>query len=100
MMELKRMIDDLGMQTYPLGKVIETLKRIAQTSDNPGIFPYQVIRAVDKYRGGFDSFLKQFADGRNGFTYLAPIYIICLIEKNKVLLRSYRIMYPPQYLRE
>lgn len=100
MIELKRMIDDLGIQNKPLGSIIETLKTIARRPGRSGIFPFQVIRAFDRYRGGFDHFRTEFAENRKGHTYLDPIYIICMVEKNKLLLRSYRIVFPPQYIRD
>lgn len=98
MILLKTMIDRLGLNHKPLGKVIETLKAIAKQPGQEEIFPYQVIRAVDRYRGGFDRYSLSFSEGKKGVTDLAPIYIICLVERNRLLLRSYRIVHPAQYI--
>ena len=76
-------------ENWPIGRFIEFLKKLDTKEEYKGIFPWKVIRAVDHLNVGHSkqNSLK-FVDSRNNFTNLSPIIVICLYEKNEVILQS------------
>lgn len=98
MKHLKEMIKTFGISHLALGKVIEFLKDLQDSSRYRGIFPFRVIRAVDDSYTSFNRELIGFVDGKKGETSLTPVFLICLIAKSDVILSSYRIIYPLKYI--
>lgn len=98
MLHIKQMIAELKIGHLALGKVIEVLKSIEQKSGKREIFPFKVIRAVD---GSYTSYKREeilFVDDKKGYTFLTPVYLICLIAKSHVILSSYKVIYPERYV--
>ncbi len=92
-------IKKLNLGKLKIGAIIELLKDLERRPNKKGIFPFKVIRAVDIYtRSKYNQEIMKFAEKRNGLANLSPMMIICLIKKNKVLLPTYRIIYPDKYV--
>lgn len=96
----KAIIEKLGAlaKNMAIGKIIEFLKNLETQPNKKGIFPFKVIRAMDVANNSFNQQYKHFAEGRNGKSSITPQMIICLIEKNKLVLPTYKIIYPDKYL--
>ena len=94
------LISELNLDKLPLGQIIEVLKDLESKPNTKGIFPYQVIRAVDKHENTYKQEIYKFADNREGETTLSPMIVICLVKKNPLLLHSYKIIYPEEYVQD
>jgi hypothetical protein len=81
-----------------IGKIIEFLKDLNKQANKKGVFPFKVIRAVISNETKFHQDVKDFANKRPGKMTLTPQIMICLLEKNKLHLRSYKIIHPEEYL--
>lgn len=89
------LLDKFNLQDMVIGKAIGVLRDLDKI--NVGIFPYKVIRAVDnKYKEKFKQKQYRFSNHphRKGFTIFAPMFLICLIDKDELLLPSYKVIYP------
>lgn len=73
-----------------IGEIIELLKRFS--TDNPEIFPYKIIRAVDLMPKDEQS-KWYFVPSKQNYTLLNPRIIICLLEKNSLLLQLRKIVH-------
>ena len=69
---------------------IEFLK--SKEKDMPGIFPFKAIRAIDNSVAPKNKNTIQFVDNKPNYTNLDPRLVICLIEKNDVILQSKKIV--------
>jgi hypothetical protein len=74
---------------WELGKFIEFLKDRESEEKYKGIFPYQVIRAVDNLPK--PKWIMRFVKGKKHFTNLDPRYIICIISLDNVHLTDKRL---------
>lgn len=63
--------------------------------DRPGIFPFKVIRAVDMLPRDEQS-KWYFVSGKRNYTLLDPRIVICITEKNALILQSKNIVYESQ----
>lgn len=92
------------LHTMALGSVIEFLKELDSRPNKKGIFPFKVIRAIDTSENSFESKYEHdklyFSVKRKGFTTFAPQIMICLVEKNKLHLNSYKVIHPNKYVNE
>lgn len=73
---------------WPIGRVFEFLKILEKQKEYKGIFPFKVIRAIDNSVQRDKQFDFYFVSHRNNYTNLAPRLVICVIQKNNVILRS------------
>lgn len=73
-----------------IGEIIELLKKIS--TDKPEIFPYKIIRAIDLMPKDEQS-KWYFAPSKQNYTLLNPRIIICLLEKNSLLLQLREIVH-------
>jgi hypothetical protein len=87
-----------GAEHMPIGSVIELLKELEGKPNKKGIFPFKVIRAMDVKNNSFKQNVIPFAKKKVGEMTLAPQIIVCLIEKNNLHLRSYKIIHPDKYI--
>lgn len=94
----KDVIERFGFQNKSIGTVIELLKNVEKKPNFKGIFPYKVIRAMDVSDGSYAQEYKKFVSSKKGRANLTPQMIICLIEKNKVVLPTYKIIHPEEYI--
>jgi hypothetical protein len=90
------LIRQFGTVDVPLGALIEFLKKIESYQHKKGIFPYKVIRAIDS--SARSSNLIKFAQGKPNYSDLSPRIIICLIEKKKLFLTGFKIVFPLKYV--
>lgn len=98
-MMMEKYVNDIpGLDGLTLGEQIEFLKKLEATPNNKGIFPFKVIRAIDISPTRYKVVKLKFAEKRNGYTTLNPKMIICLTEKNKLILKSLKIIYPSEYI--
>lgn len=91
--QLNDLINKLDITHLSMCAIIETLKELNSQEGYEGIFPYEAIRAVDLFKGTFEQEKYKFSDNKNGYTLLNPMYIICLINKNSLLLKSYKAIF-------
>jgi hypothetical protein len=85
-----RLIADKSIgEDFTMGEVIEYLKRANLL--RPGLFPYRIIRAQD-YKV-LNKNNRLFFRRLQGYTYLDPCHIFCLLEKNDVILSNKRIIF-------
>jgi hypothetical protein len=75
---------------WTIGAFIEFLK--SKEKDMPGIFPFKAIRAIDNSVAPKNKNTIQFVDNKPNYTNLDPRLVICLIEKNDVILHSKKIV--------
>ncbi|MDQ3395305.1 MAG: hypothetical protein M3512_14505 [Bacteroidota bacterium] len=88
-------IQKLGLKGRPIGKIIEFLKELEKRPDKKGIFPFKIIRAVDSSKNVKDRL--KFSDKRESYLNINPVIIICLVEKNNLVLQAFKIIYPEAY---
>lgn len=88
----------LGAQTWSMGKIIEFLKDLEKKPERKGIFPYKAVRAVDINDSKFKPTNYRFVEGQLRYVNMNPRLIICLFEKNKLILTTYKIIYPEKYV--
>lgn len=89
-LELKKFITDYDPQraSWGIGEIIETLKLLNENNDYKGIFPYIAVRAQDNSTKIIDKL--NFVKGKNNYTDLNPRYVICLYEKNDIILQNFK----------
>jgi len=75
---------------WTIGHFIEFLKN--KNNEIDGIFPFKAIRAIDFKPTKKKKFIFNFTRKRNNYTFLNPKIIICLIQKNNVILQSKRLI--------
>ncbi|MCC9071227.1 hypothetical protein LNQ49_06420 [Flavobacterium sp. F-65] len=88
------LVEKLKMTGEALGKIIGALKDLELKKK--GIFPYKAIRAVDNLaKNKFEQVKYKFSDDNNkkNYSILTPMYIICLFEKNELILPTYDVIY-------
>jgi hypothetical protein len=74
---------------WPMGKFIEFLRDLNNESETyKGIFPFLAARAIDLSRTKLEQFKFLFVDSKDNYTNLSPCLVICLYEKNNVILQS------------
>lgn len=96
---LSNLIDNIpGLSELSMGEIIEFLKNLEARPNNKGVFPFKVIRAIDISKTRYNVISINFAKYKKGFTTLNPKMIICLTEKNQLLLKSLKIIYPNEYI--
>lgn len=79
---------------YPIGKFIEVLRDLNK-KDYKGIFPWKVCRAIDLYTSNFLKHYEHlFVYKKENYTNLSPRIVICLYEKNNVILQSQILVHP------
>ncbi|HTE12754.1 MAG TPA: hypothetical protein VK645_17365 [Chitinophagaceae bacterium] len=74
---------------FKIGELLEYLKKADVVQ--PGIFPYKIIRAQD-YRN-INRSSKLYFRALEGFTYLNPVHIFCIIQPDDVILSNKRIIF-------
>lgn len=90
---IKMLQTKLPPQKWKMGYFIELLKKL--NAAEPGIFPFEAIRAVDNTSGHKDQKL-YFSSLEQKFVILNPKYIICFLIKNEVIFKTKKIVYPEQ----
>jgi len=86
-----KLVSTLNMQNQSIGKTIEALKALEK--EEKGIFPYKAIRVMDSLpKKKFPQKQLKFSNKEN-YSILAPMYIICLLEKNKLILPSIKVIF-------
>jgi hypothetical protein len=90
-MYFEKLINTFGVKHKPIGQIIEYLKKIESDGKFQGIFPFKVIRALDYDKDKFKKY--KFADNKKGYTSLRPVFIICLIEKNNLILSEFKMIH-------
>ena len=88
----------LGAQTWSMGKIIQFLKDLEKKPERKGRFPYKAVRAVDINDSKFKPTNYRFVEGQFRYFNMNPRLIICLFEKNKLILTTYKIIYPEKYV--
>lgn len=73
---------------WTLGTFIEFLKDLNKEEEYKGIFPYLASRAVDYKRSSVKEFGFKFVEHKGNYTNLSPCLVICLYEKNDVILQT------------
>src|SRR6202030_2651457 len=76
-------------KNWPIGKFIEYAKEIDNV--NPGFFPYKIIRAIDNHPKV--NMPVSFVEGKPNYTNLDPRIVICILEKNTVILKTKEIIF-------
>ena len=77
---MKRFEHIKDAQNWTIGSFIEFLKR-------KGIFTHKAIRAMDNSIDPKE--MIKFVDNRPNFTNLSPIFIVCLLEKNDIIIKPF-----------
>jgi hypothetical protein len=91
---LKELIEKLNIDHLTIGEIMEVLKEIQKEEPTSNIFPYKAIRAIDyDNKPSFYQNLYMFKKNNNSYSILAPIYIICLLEKNELILPPYKVIF-------
>lgn len=88
------LMKQLNMEGQALGKIIGALKDLEK--EDKGIFSYKAIRAVDnKAKKSFEQIQYKFSEEKNkpSYSVFNPMYMICLLEKNDVILQSYKVVF-------
>ena len=78
-------------EKWTIGAFIEYLKSLERK--DPGIFPFKVIRALDLSPKDKELSRFYFVPGKNNYMNIDPRLVICLIEKNSLILRSKTIVF-------
>lgn len=98
---LRDTINKLKWNNLSIGQIIEGLKKMNITHPTTGIFPYKAIRAIDLEKVVNDDDVYHYSEREKdgittklGIANLSPSIIICLLEKNRVHLLDYKILYP------
>lgn len=73
---------------WTLAEFIELLKKQNKSSEFQGIFPFEVIRAIDSFAAKNKQNPRQFVNKKNNYTLLDPRIIICVVSKNKSILQN------------
>lgn len=79
-----------GRPHWTMGAFIEFLK--SKEKNIPGIFPFKAIRAIDNSVAPKNKNTIQFVDNKQNYTNLDPRLVICVTEKNSVILQSKKII--------
>jgi len=83
-----------GKEEFDLSQFFEFMRYVV--SHNPQkyseIFPYKYIRAVDNSKKTLDTI--RFNSGKNPYTDLSPVYLICLFEINELALQRFIKLFP------
>jgi len=78
-------------QHWQLSQGFEYLKWL--NSRKPGIFPFTIIRGIDNNARPQKQFTYYYVKNKQSFIDLNPRLVICLIEKNPVVLQSRHIVF-------
>ena len=78
---MKRFEQLKNTERWTIGNFIEFLKR-------KNLLPYKAIRAIDNSITPKE--IIKFINDRPNFTHLNPIFIICLLEKDETILKSFK----------
>jgi hypothetical protein len=78
---------------WTIGEWIEILKRLSIEENNPNIFPFKAVRAIDLNTKTYEQFNVKFVETNTAYINLNPRIVICLTEKNELLLLSKKIVY-------
>jgi len=83
-----------GKKDFDLAQFFEVLKFVVKykPQKNINIFPYKYIRAVDNSKRTLDTI--RFNMGKEPYTNLSPVYLICLFELNELALQRFFRIYP------
>ena len=85
------LVSTLNMKKQSIGKTIEALKALEK--EEKGIFPYKAIRVMDNLqKRKFPQTQYKFSSKEN-YSILAPMYIICLLDKNKLILPTFKVIF-------
>lgn len=82
---------------WELGKFIEFMKEVANKPGFKNVFPYTVFRAVDHSITAKSEPKHLFVAGKPNYINLNPRFVICLAEKNSLVLKDFRAVYPESY---
>lgn len=94
MKHLALLMKKFDISHFNIGEAIEFFKKIEKLSTKKGIFPFNAIRAIDFRESSFIARNVKFAKNKTGVMTFSPQIIICLIEKNKLILPTYKIINP------
>jgi hypothetical protein len=86
------------LRNLEIGKIIEILKEMSKNPNKSELFPFKVIRAVVKSKTSYTEEVVDFAKNKPGKMTLTPQIFICLVEKNKLHLQAFKVVYPSKYL--
>jgi hypothetical protein len=88
MMQLLMPYNTAPDKKWKLGNFIELCKSLEQKQEYKGIFPFQLIRAVDST---FEPKEKiEFIEGNKHFLNLNPVFIVCLLDLSPQILSSFK----------
>lgn len=91
----RSLIQKLNKHNWPIGTFITYLQELENQPKFRGIFPFEVIRAVDLYKTAVKS---KFVERLPNYTNLNPCFVICLVKKSSIVLRNFKIIYPAHYV--
>ena len=80
-------------EIWTVGNFIELLKELRKETGENEIFPYKAIRSIDNNAKIDELIGVKFVDNKEGFINLNPRLVVCLTEKNELLLLSKKIIY-------
>lgn len=83
-----------GTKQVPLCYIIEYPKILEGTPQKKGIFPFNLIRAIDLTSGKKTS----FAEGKGNYTIFGGRQILCIIKDIRLILKDFRIVHPKKYV--
>jgi hypothetical protein len=83
--------EDENYKYWSIGQFIEYLKHISQEDEYQGIFPYQIIRAIDHSAEDTNK-IYDFYPNSKEYIMLNPRIIICAINANKDTVLSFKLI--------
>ncbi len=84
---------DNGRRDWSLGTLFEFMKTINKNGNNSDKFPFKAVRAMDFMVSDKESEKYFFASGKENYTYLNPRMVICVYEKEGVILSPTKIVF-------
>lgn len=102
MIHLSELIQKFSLTNQTMGTVIEKLKKLNELPSFRGIFSFLAIRSIEIKGDRNDSYLNKaqlikYTSNNVAFTNLSPRLIICMVNKNRVILPSLKVVYPENY---
>jgi hypothetical protein len=82
-----------GRPAWNIGTVLEFARRMNEARNNAIKFPFKAVRAIDEWVDDKKREKYYFVEGKKNFTYLNPRLVICVYEKENVVLTPTRIIF-------
>lgn len=80
-----------GSSRWEIGKFIEFLKQLVKEENDPTIFPFQSVRAIDHFPKIFSQ-NHNFDESEKSFIDMNPRIIVCVIDANKETIQNFKLI--------